>query len=249
MKAPLLKSLLCVISLSAIPMGKAHAMVTNIAYWRCGEDDTPAPAGKRSEANATTHDSTGNGHDLTRLNNEVDPGPFYTYPGAVPASSVALGFDPEARTAFCGTAISGLTANWGIQCYTKSTSNGCSLISNGDSNLGGFGIFICNNHYSGVVNGIVVLEGNVTPDGKWHDVALVNDSGTLQLFVDGALDASTHSGGAKEASGFLTLGTVYNGNTTAYENHADGDIDEVRIFTFAEGQFEEPDLKGYVGVK
>ena len=48
---------------------------------------------------------------------------------------------------------------------------------------------------------------------------------------------------------FAALGCLSASASLGLPVAADGDIDEVRIFTFAEGRFEESDLKGYVGVK
>ena len=239
MKYQLLKTI-CSCTLLVTPVSGG---ITTIGYWRCGEDDTPAPSGKPGEANAATADSSGKDNKLGRFCHEGKPGPSYTYPECAAHSRVALGFNSEAGNAFAGTAIPGLTVNWGIQCHTNSTSDGATLVSNGDSNAGGFGLLIYNNHYSGVMNGKAILEGSVTPDGKWHHLALVNDNGTLKLFVDGVLNASINAGGAAEAWGFLSVGATYNGNIGRMENFIDGSIDEIRIFTFAEGKFLESDLQ------
>jgi len=243
-----LKTILSGACLAALIASPAQAEVTNIAYWRGGEADSPKPSGKgQIQANATTVDSSGKGHDLTAINNGAS-GPFYDFPGAVANSTVTLAFEPEAGNAFSGTAIETETTNWGIQCYTNSTGDG-TLISNGDGNAGGFTLLIIDNVYSGIMNGIIVLKGTVTPDGKWHNIALVNDNGTLKLFVDGTLDANSKPGGSTVASGFLSIGAVFNGNTGRYAGFTNGSIDEIRIFTFVPGEFVESDLENYIPKK
>ncbi len=81
-------------------------------------------------------------------------------------------------------------------------------------------------------------------DGNWHHVAAVYDNGTINLYVDGALDASTTSGTAFGTGltryGFVGVGSetdVYNGNIApAYYFH--GDMDEVRVWNVARTQSE-----------
>ncbi|MFY8217189.1 MAG: LamG-like jellyroll fold domain-containing protein [Chthoniobacterales bacterium] len=194
-----------------------------------------------------TLDSSGNGHDLTGIN-AGGYGPYYDFPGAVEKSTVTLSFDPQSGTVFSGTAIDTESANWGEHCYTNATGDG-NLISNGDGNSGGFTLAIIDGFFSGIMNGRTILQGTIAPDGKWHNIALVNDNGTLMLYVDGALDASSAPGGSSPASGFVTVGAVFNGNTGRYEGFTDGSVDEVRIFTFAQGEFFESDLENYVGAK
>jgi hypothetical protein len=165
-----------------------------------------------------------------------------------PGSTVNFSFDPAAGNAFVGEAITTTTTNWGIQCYTNSTPNG-QIISNGNVSgigSGGYGLLVHNNHYSGIMNGVALLEGSITPDGNWHNLALVNDNGTLKLYVDGVLNASSNPGAslAFAAGNKLTIGAGYNGSSL--DGFTNRGIDEARIFTFAEGQFLPFLLQNYV---
>jgi hypothetical protein len=94
-----------------------------------------------------------------------------------------------------------------------------------------------------------VLQGSVRASGgeQWHNVALVNDSGELQLYVDGVLNARSQEGEANEITGLFTLGAAYDG--TEYVNFTDGNLDEIRVFTFKPGQFKDSDLGNYVPKK
>ena len=249
MKKTVISWSLAAVCCAAFLATPAKAEVTNLAYWRGGEADSPSPSGEgQQELNVTTVDSSGKGQDLAPMN-KVGPGPVYDLSGAVQESRVSLAFDPEAANPLAGTAITTEEANWGIQCYTSATADGTSLISNGDGTAGGFGLMIHNNRYSGVMNGKTILEGTVTPDGNWHNVALVNVDGILFLYVDGVVNVTSRPGGAAPASGFLTIGATFNGNLGRCENFSDGKIDEARIFTFGPGEFVESDLIDYVGQK
>ena len=249
MKRTVISWSLVAVCCAAFVATPAKAEVTNLGYWRGGEADSPSPSGKgQQKLNITTVDSSGKGQDLAPMQ-KGGLGPMYDFSGAVPKSCVSLAFDPVAENPLTGTAIMTKEANWGIQCYTTATADGTSLISNGDGTGGGFGLMIYNNHYSGVMSGKVVLEGTVTPNGDWHNIALVNEDGTLFLYVDGVVNATSQPGGAATASGFLTIGATFNGNLGRCENFANGKIDEARIFTFGPGEFVQSDLKDYVGQK
>jgi hypothetical protein len=235
--------------------------VTNVAYWRGGENDFP----QATQGSRFTTDIAGFPHNLQPRNapqstwgyNEL--GPYYAYPAGysagvnatrAPGSTVNYSFDPAAGNAFVGEAITTTTTNWGIQCYTNSTQNG-QIISNGNVagiGSGGYGLLVHNNHFSGIMNGVALLEGTITPDGNWHNLALVNENGTLKLYVDGVLNASSNPGAATAFApgNQLTIGAGYNANTSSYDGFTNGGIDEVRIFTFGNGQFLPSDLQNYI---
>jgi hypothetical protein len=232
--------------------------VTNVAYWRGGENDFP----QATQGSRFTTDIAGsynlqprNSPQSTLGYNEF--GPYYAYAAdysagvnatRAPGSTVNFSFDPGAGNAFVGEAITTTTTNWGIQCYTNSTQNG-QIISNGNVagiGSGGYGFLVYNNHYSGIMNGVALLEGTIAPDGNWHNLALVNDNGTLKLYVDGVLNASSNPGAslAFAAGNKLTIGAGYNGSNL--DGFTNGGIDEVRIFTFGNGQFLPSDLQNYI---
>jgi len=73
MKYQLLKTILS----CTLLVTPASGEITTIGYWRCGEDDTPAPSGKPGEANAATADSSGKDNKLGRFCHEGKPGPSY----------------------------------------------------------------------------------------------------------------------------------------------------------------------------
>jgi hypothetical protein len=245
----------CLVALGQLP---ASAAVTNVAYWRGGENDFPeAPQGSR-----ITVDIAGSPDNLQPWNTPQSTagynqfGPYYLTPAnytvgvnatRAPGSSVNWVFDPGAGNLFTGSAITTANANWGIQCYTTTDYGTIMMNGNaGGAGSGGYGLFVHNGFYSGIMNGVAILQGTVTPNGNWRNLALVNDNGILQLYVDGVLDVSSAPGGSQlfGAGNKFTFGGSYNGSS--YGGIANGSIDEARLFTFNTGQFQASDLQNYV---
>jgi hypothetical protein len=236
--------------------------VVNVAYWRCGENDSPAPSGTFGPANATAIDSTGNGWNLTGTNTTgIGGGPFYAYPGDYPAgvglpagSTVDYAFDKDGNNAFTrNTAVTVPDlSNWGMQAYVRpNTTDGLQtyLVDGAGS---GFALFQCDGSLLGLASGVryfaevtgrADIDTGVSVDtSAWHNLALVDNNGTAQVYVDSVLKASVYVGAAEAPQGFLGMGSGAGGNFYS------GGIDEARIFTFAPGAFQVSDLNNYVGV-
>ena len=245
----------CLVALGQLP---ASAAFTNVAYWRGGENDFPeAPQGSR-----ITVDIAGSPDNLQPWNTPQSTagynqfGPYYLTPAdytvsvnatRAPGSSVNWVFDPGAGNLFTGSAITTANANWGIQCYTTTDYGYIMMNGNaGGDGSGGYGLFVHNGFYSAIMPGVAVLQGTVAPNGNWRNLALVNDNGTLQLYVDGVLNVSSAPGGSQlfGTGNKLTFGGTYNGS--GYVGIANGSIDEARLFTFNTGQFQASDLQNYV---
>ena len=76
-------------------------------------------------------------------------------------------------------------------------------------------------------------------DGNWHHVAVVFNTGTVSIFIDGNLDATgsngTSFGSTNTRFGFLGVGSetaVFDG-ATGPNNYMNGDLDEIRIWNTA----------------
>jgi hypothetical protein len=250
----LLKIILPASCFASFLVGNAHATVTNVAYWRGGENDFPeAPQGSR-----ITVDIAGSNNLQPWNIPQSTPGwntfgPYYFTPANYTVgvnatralgSTVNWAFDPGAGNTFFGPPINANAgnANWGIQCYdaTQDANGFRGILFNGTD--GGYGLMVYNGFYSGIVNGVGILQGTVAPDGNWHNIALVNDNGVVKLFIDGVLNVSAPLGGSLPftANDYFTIGSA------KFQNFVSGSIDEVRLFTFAEGAFEPEDLLDYV---
>ena len=79
-------------------------------------------------------------------------------------------------------------------------------------------------------------------DGNWHHVAAVFDNGTVNIYIDGVLDATTTTGATFGSNatryGFIGIGseaTTYNG-TTGPNDEYNGEMDEFRIWNVARTQ-------------
>jgi hypothetical protein len=250
----LLKIILPASCFASFLVGNAHATVTNVAYWRGGEDDFPQAA----DGSRFTVDIAGSNNLQPWNLPQSTPGwntfgPYYFTPAnytvgvnatRAPGSSVNWAFDPGAGNTFFGPPINANAgnANWGIQCYDATQdSNGLrGILFNGTD--GGYGLMVYNGFYSGIVNGVGILQGTVAPDGNWHNIALVNDNGVVKLFIDGVLNVSAPLGGSLPftANDYFTIGSA------KFQHFVSGSIDEARLFTFEVGAFEPEDLLDYV---
>jgi len=81
-------------------------------------------------------------------------------------------------------------------------------------------------------------------DGNWHHVAAVFDNGTVSIYIDGVLDATTTTGATFGSNatryGFIGTGSeasTYNG-TTGPSSYFNGEMDEFRIWNVARTQAE-----------
>ena len=90
-------------------------------------------------------------------------------------------------------------------------------------------------------------------DGSYHHLAATYDGAVASLYVDGALDGSVPIAGLNV---LVSGGKVVVGNSTAYNNAFDGQVDEVRIWSVARSQSQiasaaateispQPGLEGY----
>mgnify|MGYP002278770679 CR=1 FL=1 len=94
-------------------------------------------------------------------------------------------------------------------------------------------------------SGIIDFGSNTrVDDGEWHHVACVYNNGSLEIFIDGVLDATTNYG-ATFGSGLVRYGFLGTGSEAASYNgsigpnqYFDGELDEFRIWERALDQTE-----------
>lgn len=245
----ILTSALVVASVVFTSWNAAMATVINAAYWRGGENDvSPGPTGSFGVADATTIDASGNGNNLTGYNDGT-PGPYYVYtPSPLPSgSTVAYGFNPASSNMYYRNGpVTTATQNWGIQAWVIGTANSDTRIymENGSGSVGnGYALLQYNGTFQGLLEGVNFLDSGIAPDGKWHNLALVNDSGVTTFYVD-CVAKATLNASANAPTTYTTLGGELSGSGAAV-NLTANNIDEARVFTFASGAFQTSDLSNY----
>lgn len=216
-----------------------QAAVTTLAWYRLGEADVGAQSGQ--PVNSPTQESNGS-NPLLPFN-----GPHYMTNVASTAmfavdSSVEVNFDGFSQflsNAVVSTAID----NFGLEAWVRPGLVGPGIgyiLCNGDPNFGSaWSIARDGSQYECALGFSVVATGGTATPGVWAHVAFVCESGIGELYVDGAL----------VGSGFIPSGGVPGGGfavaarpSTPAADFFNGDIDEVRVFTFTPGQFSTNDL-------
>ena len=258
----LLKTILTASWFASFLVGNAHAIVTNVAYWRGGENDSPAPnfnvdPGIIGNANNTTVDLMGN-YNLTNNNAGAayyaSSAAYAGVGGLASNSSVAL---ITAGSGLYTSTINAGTANFGFQAYVRPNNttgtqiiasnggagNGWNLLTIEGSLLG----FASGYRYFVEVAGKGILDSGITVDagGAFANIAYVNDNGSNRFFYNFNQVASANLGGITAATGYFSLG--YNPSIDPPRYYTGG-IDEARLFTFEEGQFQVSDLENYLPV-
>jgi hypothetical protein len=208
-----------------------EAAVTTVAQYRLGESDPGAVAGGAG-ANPTLP-STG-AVNLTR--NGAPSYSALTPPFVASTLSMSFNGGPDR---YSGGIVSTATDNFGVEAWVQSngsTAVNATLVYNGNSGNSGWGLFRAGDKY-GFLYGGVVLDGVVPLTTNWTHLALVRDAGTTRFFVNGQQVPSAQGAPNVPAGSFLV-----GGNPLVPTEGFDGLIDEVRVFTFAPGQFSVSDL-------
>jgi alpha-tubulin suppressor-like RCC1 family protein len=238
-RLPRFNILLFLFVLSVFPGASSHAAVTVLNYWRLGESDPGATNGVTA---TNTVDSVG-------TNNLTFTGtPWYTNDVAATAlshtaSSLSVNFTNGAYAT--NSLILTNVDNFGVECWVKPMALGIGQVivyngSTGGTGDGGWGILINSAGMYQVLFGGVIAFGTAPANiNTWTHVAAVRASGVTTLYVNGAAsDTNNLMPGVSKAGGFA-LGVPPQAPTAPFFN---GLIDEVRVFTFAAGQFSTNDL-------
>jgi len=211
----------------------AYAEVTVVRHFRLGETDPAAAHGE--PAGSTSRDSSGV-DDLV-----VTGAPVYSAAVANSASTLSMVFDGTTQYATTGN-WDNLTTNFGVEVWVKPTTAEGEhyIVYNGDSSTNGWGIIQnpATGKFSGLFGGRSLFgQGNITP-GVWTHLAIVC-ADTLATFYVNGVPSGTTTDLPLAATGFMAIGAKA---TTPARDLFGGNIDEVRIFTFAPGAFSTGDL-------
>lgn len=221
---------LCALGLA----GPAAAAVTTIATYKLGESDVGAVAG------AATANPTNPAVGTTALPRIGAP-TYSTIPApSARPSPLSVAFNGTSDGFRVGSVLSTVTDNFGIEAWVLPTSNSgnATIAYNGNTSTSGWGLFRTGSSYAILYGGNVLTGGSNSVElGRWTHLALVRAGGVTTLYKNGVALTTTNTGPNLPAGGF-GIGT---NPTTATEFFA-GNIDEVRVFTFAAGQFSTADL-------
>lgn len=213
----------------------ARATVTPVGYWRMGESD----AGAANGVTATNVADLAGAHPLkfqgaAAYSADVSPSATYST-----GSSLSVNFTSSAYAT--NTVVSTAVDNFGIECWVKPTASGATQVIayNGNTGTSGWGLIVSStNSYQALIGGKVVFGTALALPNIWTHLALVRAGGTATLYVNGVATATAPNLPAAPAGNFAVASTPQTLPGQAFT----GLVDEVRVFTFAAGQFSTNDL-------
>jgi concanavalin A-like lectin/glucanase superfamily protein len=220
--------------LSALP---ALATVTVVARYHLGEGDVTAVSGGIGQDPTT--DSVG-GFNLARFGS-----PTYTL--ATPfsiGSTYSMSFNGVDQRYGLATNPSVVTDNFGIEAWFQWAGNasGNAVIAyNGHTGTSGWGVFRAGGNVALLFGGVNLMTGPAMVVGSWTELAAVRAGGTTTLYVDG-FPQGTIPDTPNAPSTLGGAGMMIGGNAVGPGEFFGGNIDEVRVFTFAPGAFTPSDL-------
>lgn len=227
---------LIVLSTGAAAPNRLLAGVVAVDWYKLGEADPGAVAG--NTGNATTIDSVGMTNNLSRAGS-----PTYSADTAALSlgSTLSMQFNGSTEGYYSSTADSpGLTTNVGIEAWVEAanTTNPFAIIAyNGGAN--GYGFFQeYGNLYwleQGRADGVMTA---ITA-GQWVHLGMVFDSlGHMTAYVNGVAVATDSAGTLAPSPGFdIGAGGTFASPAAVF----DGNVDQVRVFTFS-GAFNPSDF-------
>lgn len=228
-----LSTLICVASLFTATLLPASATVTLLNSYHLGDLDGGAANG----ALAITSQDYRGGAALSFMGYptySTDVPPDYPLPDTYSLDFTGTNYGID------GT-LASLTDDFGIQAWVKvrSLSSGNHAIAyNGNTGANGWGLYIVGNTFQGLFGGVAFFGSAPVQTNVWTHLALVRDQGVTTLYVDGvACGASSATPNAP--NGLWALGASPPDLNSEF---FDGLIDEVSVFTFADGAFSTNDL-------
>ncbi len=223
--------IVCVGMLFAVP---ARATVTSLVWYHLGEAD----AGALNGGPATNTIDSVSTNNLTFSSNAVYSSDVSASAAAHAASSLAVVFTNAAFAT--NNIVSTLVTNYGLEFWVNpaSASGTQVIVYNGNTATSGWGVIIGSSNYEALFGGRRIFgNAQVTPS-VWTHVALVCDTGITTLYINGVANTNLSTPPAVPTGNF-GLGTH---PQVPQGEFFTGLLDEVRLFTFAPGQFSTNDL-------
>lgn len=207
----------------------SQAVITVVGNFRLGEADAGAAPG--NSAGATTTNSAGI-PNLTLLGTA----PVYTGAVGVSGSGLAMDFNTGG---YASSPLILTNNNWGIEAWVQSDDGSLTsaIAYNGNSANAGMGIYQINNTYIGLMGGLAFV-GSTPVTSAWTHLAMVVNGGTTTFYVNGVANATNGTPNTPVPANSFNIGI-----RPDLGERFDGRIDEVRVFTFAPGQFSVNDLQ------
>ena len=226
--------LLALLSLlaGAIP---ARATITVLNYWRMGEADAGAVTGG-TPVNAT--DSVGS-HTLKYSGSALYSTNVAPSASAHAGSDLCVSFTNSACAS--NSIVSTVQNNFGVEAWVKpvSTSGNPVLVYNGGTGSSGWGFMINNGTYQGLFGDVNYIGSGAVVLNQWIHLAIVCNNGVATLYTNGVAAGTAVTNTPIVPAGNFEIGAqTVGGVSQAFT----GFIDEVRVFTFAAGQFNTNDL-------
>lgn len=214
----------------------SRATVTNVAYYHLGEVDAGEGVGLPI---ATAVDSVA-GNTLTATGAPVFSADVAAAAAAHAGSLASVEFSGSNQY-LNGAIFDTATDDFGIEAWVKPLSavGNHAIAYNGNTSNNGWGLYQIGGGVAALFGANVLWGSNALPTGVWTHVALVKDTGVSSLYVNGVVVATSVAIPYPPAAAGFSIGATGQGGTN--ENF-DGLIDEVRVFSFASGQFSPTNL-------
>jgi hypothetical protein len=232
---------LCLACVFGLPPLAIPAAVTNIVWYRLGETDPGAAPGM---VVTNTHDLIRNGILRTigapLYTNDVSPSA-----GTHVGSTLAVQFTGGGQY-FTNSLVTVASSNFCIEAWVKpNTTISTHVIAyNGDPTTNGWGIYQNGTNYLAFFGSLGSFGGGQVTPGTWTHVALAcagGPGGGANLFINGVASAHPTNIFSKPFTkpGPFSIGAFAGPPASSPFN---GEIDEVRVFTFGAGQFNTGEL-------
>jgi hypothetical protein len=231
-----------------------QALIVDQGYWRLGEADSGAIAGNQiPDYPSSTADSAGSnvlyqgqGGSNGRVfySSNVASGSVNPTGSTLSASFTASGGGTSPHLVQFPAHTYDFTDNFGVELWVNSalSTQTVVLANNGSVSNLGWGIIQYNSDYAAVYNGVTVFGNSVVSVGIWTHLALVRDGGLTTFYVNGISNATTSSAFNVTNNGDSFTTTFSLGAAGGAAFPFTGNLDEVRVFTFAPGGFNVSDL-------
>jgi hypothetical protein len=195
-----------------------------LAWFRMGEDDPDAVAGRPADKQIRDHKG------YVHLNKFGSP--KYSADTAVPGSSLAMSFNggSDANCIGCARFPYVITDYFILESWVrlrKTSDYVQSIVHCGDAN--GYGLCAINGTWQCVFENVGMCKSGVACElDKWTHVAVVCERGRSQLWVNGKAVGEAIDAIPNAPDGPFGIGALYPRRLCAFN----GDIDEVRLSTF-----------------